>query len=35
MRDMRENIVPILEAHGVDLVLTGHSHSYERSSFSP
>ena len=31
MRDMRENIVPILEAHGVDLVLTGHSHSYERS----
>jgi hypothetical protein len=29
--DMRESAVPILEAHGVDLVLTGHSHSYERS----
>ncbi len=29
--EMREKIVPILEAHGVDLVLSGHSHSYERS----
>ncbi len=28
---MRQNVVPILEAYGVDLVLTGHSHSYERS----
>lgn len=28
---MRENILPILERYGVDLVLTGHSHSYERS----
>jgi phosphodiesterase/alkaline phosphatase D-like protein len=28
---MRENVLPILEAAGVDLVLTGHSHSYERS----
>ncbi len=28
---MRENLLPILEAGGVDLVLTGHSHSYERS----
>ncbi|MCH9685977.1 MAG: metallophosphoesterase [Deltaproteobacteria bacterium] len=28
---MREGFVPILEDHGVDLVLTGHSHSYERS----
>ena len=28
---MRQNALPILEAHGVDLVLTGHSHSYERS----
>src|SRR4029077_19022284 len=28
---MRENALPILEAHGVDLVLSGHSHSYERS----
>lgn len=29
--EMRENALPILEAGGVDLVLTGHSHSYERS----
>jgi 3',5'-cyclic AMP phosphodiesterase CpdA len=29
--EMRTNVLPILEAHGVDLVLTGHSHSYERS----
>ncbi|MCU0772133.1 MAG: metallophosphoesterase family protein [Verrucomicrobia bacterium] len=28
---MRQNFLPILEAGGVDLVLTGHSHSYERS----
>jgi len=31
MVEMRENILPILEAGGVDLVLAGHSHSYERS----
>jgi len=31
MVDMRENVLPILEAGGVDLVLSGHSHSYERS----
>lgn len=31
MRDMRENALPLLEAAGVDLVLSGHSHSYERS----
>lgn len=31
--EMRQNIVPILEDHGVDLVLAGHSHSYERSRF--
>lgn len=31
MVQMRENALPILEAGGVDLVLTGHSHSYERS----
>jgi hypothetical protein len=31
MAQMRENILPILEAHGVDLVLSGHSHCYERS----
>ncbi|MFN0190222.1 MAG: metallophosphoesterase [Bacteroidia bacterium] len=33
MIDMRENIVPLLERFGVDLVLTGHSHTYERSYF--
>ena len=31
MSEMRQNIVPLLEAYNVDLVLTGHSHSYERS----
>ena len=29
--EMRETVLPILEDHGVDLVLGGHSHSYERS----
>jgi hypothetical protein len=29
---MREVVLPILESHGVDLVLSGHSHSYERST---
>lgn len=28
---VRQEVLPILEAAGVDLVLTGHSHSYERS----
>ena len=28
---MREALMPILEAHGADLVLGGHSHNYERS----
>ncbi|WP_433933795.1 DNRLRE domain-containing protein [Sorangium cellulosum] len=27
----RENLAPILDAGGVDLVLAGHSHNYERS----
>ena len=31
--NMRTNFLPILEANGVDLVLSGHSHSYERSYF--
>ncbi len=31
MVQMRTNFAPILEASGVDLVLFGHSHSYERS----
>ena len=29
--EMRQNFLPILEAGGVDLALSGHSHSYERS----
>ena len=31
--EMRERFLPLLEAHGVDLVLAGHSHSYERSIY--
>lgn len=31
MIQMRQHALPILEAGGVDLVLCGHSHSYERS----
>ena len=31
MTEMRQNLLPILEAGGVDLVLSGHSHCYERS----
>jgi len=30
---MRNTFLPILEDNGVDLVLSGHSHSYERSYF--
>jgi hypothetical protein len=30
---MRQQVVPVLEAGGVDLVLCGHSHLYERSFF--
>jgi fibronectin type 3 domain-containing protein len=29
--EMRANMLPILEQYGVDLVLAGHSHVYERS----
>lgn len=29
---VRKNILPLLEAGGVDLVLSGHSHMYERSA---
>lgn len=29
--EMREEIMPIMEEGGVDIVLTGHSHIYERS----
>lgn len=29
--EMRRHALPILEKHGTDLVLSGHSHSYERS----
>ncbi len=31
LRQMRQNALPILEDYGVDLVLAGHSHAYERS----
>ena len=31
MKYMRENFVPIFDEFGVDLVLSGHSHGYERS----
>ena len=31
MFEMRENVLPVLEQAGVDLVLNGHSHMYERS----
>lgn len=31
LKKMREKVLPTLEAGGVDLVLAGHSHSYERS----
>ena len=30
--EMRQNALPILEDGGADLVLSGHSHSYERST---
>lgn len=30
---MRENFLPMLEENGIDLVLSGHSHSYERSYY--
>ncbi len=29
--EMRQNALPILESYGVDVVLCGHSHTYERS----
>src|SRR5260221_5779677 len=31
MTEMREKVVPIVEEAGVDLVLCGHTHLYERS----
>jgi len=31
MADLREHYTPIFEAFGVDLVVSGHNHSYERS----
>ena len=33
MRQVRENMNPILEANGVDLVISGHAHVYQRSHF--
>ncbi|MCA0153218.1 T9SS type A sorting domain-containing protein [Winogradskyella vincentii] len=31
--EMRENIIPMLEANGIDLVISGHTEVYERSYF--
>jgi len=31
--EMRQNFLPMLEDNGIDLVLSGHSHTYERSYF--
>ena len=31
MVELRENIVPILEKYGADILFSGHSHMYERS----
>ncbi len=31
--DMRNEFTPVFEAHGVDVVYSGHSHSYERSYY--
>lgn len=31
LTEMRQHLMPLIEQGGVDLVLTGHSHSYERS----
>lgn len=31
LTEMRQHIMPIIESGGVDVVLTGHSHIYERS----
>ncbi len=31
MASMREKVIPILEQYGVDLIICGHSHVYERS----
>jgi acid phosphatase type 7 len=33
-KHLRENFQPILEKHGVDMVLTGHDHSYGRGVVS-
>ncbi len=31
LRDLRQGLIPLLDAAGVDVTLTGHSHIYERS----
>ncbi|NCG18685.1 MAG: PKD domain-containing protein [Rhodobacterales bacterium] len=32
--EMRSNALPVLEDYGVDLVMSGHSHTYERSALA-
>lgn len=34
LQKVRENLVPIFDEFGVDLVLSGHSHGYERSKLT-
>ena len=29
--DVRRKVLPVLEAHGVDVLVTGHDHTYQRS----
>jgi hypothetical protein len=31
LKDMRQNFLPLFESYGVDLIMSGHSHSYERT----
>ncbi len=32
--DVREHLVPVFEEHGVDVVMNGHTHSYERGTLN-
>ena len=33
-KDLRQNIVPLFEQYGVDIVFSGHDHDYERSLYN-